>query len=277
MLKPCEVFRMRLPSGVTGQRLALTSRMPALPVSLKEDVSGLAFRGKSWNSGTWQHLLRLLKALLSPGMETSSAATGTGLVGSFTRCVTKSKLSSESGFTLKPTGRLSGNSSLEWERNYQMVKKKIKCRETEWWQVLARFLGSRPTKWRCQACLIFPLFCTSFHLVFPIWNDSFLGKESSSCNLFYIKLFCLVNPKSTTRWMIRYIATPRLPIAEIQDTSSSNSHNETTVQGQRFLKFTLRINGRLCPFPVCTVTCSRGGGGSEHVPVELFIIKCLEC
>lgn len=173
MLKPCEVFRMRLPSGVTGQRLALTSRMPALPVSLKEDVSGLAFRGKSWNSGTWQHLLRLLKALLSPGMETSSAATGTGLVGSFTRCVTKSKLSSESGFTLKPTGRLSGNSSLEWERNYQMVKKKIKCRETEWWQVLARFLGSRPTKWRCQACLIFPLFCTSFHLVFPIWNDSF--------------------------------------------------------------------------------------------------------
>lgn len=104
--------------------LSLTSRMPALPVSLKENAAGLPYRGKCRNSGLRQDLLRLLEAQLYPGMETPSRSVrGKRLVASFTHRVTTKKLSSESGFTLKPTGRLPGYLLLEWKGNYQMVKK----------------------------------------------------------------------------------------------------------------------------------------------------------
>jgi len=104
--------------------LSLTSRMPALPVNLKEIAAGLPFGGKCRNSGLRQDLLWLLEAQLYPGMETPSrSVTGKRLVASFTHCVTKKKLSSESGFTLTPTGRLPGYLLLEWKGNYQMVKK----------------------------------------------------------------------------------------------------------------------------------------------------------
>lgn len=102
------------------------------------------------------------------------------------------------------------------------------------------------------------------------------------CDLFYIKLFCILQPKFTKIQMSRSTLdtkTPRLLTTELKETSSINDHSKATAGCRTtFPKSQQSSSGSVQHFfHPSSVAGSRGDGKSKCMSMGLFIIKHLEC